>query len=138
LNSRCIDFFELENEQYDTLLLLMNGFGIAGKLSRLDAFLKQCFELLNPGGIVLGDSTDVKYFFEDDEGGYWLDLNGTYYGDFDFRMRYKETEGDVFEWLYVDFETLCLHAQEVGFKVEKLYDENAQYLVKLIKPINDE
>jgi SAM-dependent methyltransferase len=133
LQSRCLDFFDLKKEQYDTLLLLMNGFGIAGKLEKLDVFLKQCHKLLEVGGCVIGDSTDVKYFFEDDEGGYWLDLNSEYYGNFDFQMRYKETLSEPFDWLYVDYENLAESAEKVGFTIEKLYEQDHQYLVKLTK-----
>lgn len=133
LKSRCIDFFDLNGEQYNTLLLLMNGFGIAGKLEKLSKFLKQCHQLLETGGCVIGDSTDVKYFFEDDEGGYWLDLNSEYYGNFDFQMRYKDTLSEPFDWLYVDYEKLAQKAESTGFYVEKLYEQDHQYLVKLTK-----
>jgi SAM-dependent methyltransferase len=133
LRSRCINFYDLIDEQYDTLLFLMNGLGIAGSLKNLPNFLQKCYEMLPQGGQVIADSTDIKYLYEDDEGGYWLDLNSAYYGDFDFQMCYKNTCTDTFYWLYVDFETLESCAKKVGFAVEKIYISENQYLVRLSK-----
>jgi SAM-dependent methyltransferase len=133
LSSRCLNFYDLGNEKYDTLLFLMNGFGIAGSLNNLPNFLQKCYDLLRDGGQVIGDSTDIKYLYEDEEGGYWMDLNSTYYGDFDFQMCYKDTCGEPFDWLYVDFETLKVAAEKIGFSVDKLYEEENQFLVKLTK-----
>jgi SAM-dependent methyltransferase len=133
LNSRLVDFFELQHETYDTLLFLMNGLGIGGTLSRLEATLLKAKELLNPGGQLIGDSSDLKYLYEDDEGGYWIDLSAEYYGNFRYKMRYKNTEGDWFDWLYVDFDTLKNCAEKIGFSVELLFEKDNHYLVKLIK-----
>jgi len=133
LNSRVLNFFDLIHEEYDTLLLLMNGLGIAGRLSNLSLFLQKCYDLLPKGGKIIADSTDIKYLYEDDEGGYWLDLNSAYYGDFDFQMCYKDTCTDTFDWLYVDFETLQKHAEPIGFSVKKLHEFEAQYLAVLEK-----
>ena len=133
LPTRQINFFELENEQYDTLLFLMNGLGIAGKLDNLSRFLQKCRDLLPEQGTIIADSTDIKYLYEDDEGGYWMDLNSAYYGDFDFQMCYKNTCTDVFDWLYVDFNTLKKHAEQNGFSIELLFEMEQQYLVKMRK-----
>jgi SAM-dependent methyltransferase len=133
LNSRVLNFFDLANENYDTLLFLMNGLGIAGRLSNLTNFLQKCYDLLDPGGQVIADSTDIKYLYEDEEGGYWMDLNSAYYGDFDFQMCYKDTCTEPFEWLYVDFQTLKSHAEPIGFTVKKLNEFESQYLVQLTK-----
>lgn len=133
LASRCLNFYDLGNEKFDTLLLLMNGFGIAGSLNNLPDFLQKCYDLLNEGGQIIGDSTDIKYLYEDEDGSYWMDLNSAYYGDFDFQMCYKDTCGEPFHWLYVDFETLKSAAEKIGFTVEKLYEEENQFLVKLTK-----
>src|SRR6056297_3596722 len=49
------DFLSLEKMQFDTLLFLMNGIGIAGKLKNLDRFLNQIKLVLRPDGQVLLD-----------------------------------------------------------------------------------
>lgn len=133
LKSRVLDFFDLKNEYFDTLLFLMNGLGIAKKLQNLPNFLIHCYDLLNLGGTVIADSTDINYLYEDEDGGYWVDLNNAYYGNFDFQMCYKDICGEPFDWLYVDFDTLKKEAEKIGFSVEKIFEEENQYLVKLTK-----
>lgn len=127
-----IDFFQLKEVKYDTILMLMNGIGIAGKLDKLSHFLAHAKSLLNHNGQIICDSTDIQYLYEDEEGGTWIDLNSNYYGEMEFQMTYKNVKSDWFDWLYVDFDTLTKVAEKIGLKTEKLVDsENNQYLVKL-------
>ena len=65
-NVREQDFFTLEKEQYDTILMLMNGIGIVGTLARMPAFFRLLDKILAPGGQVLCDSSDISYVFEGD------------------------------------------------------------------------
>ena len=53
--SKQINFFDLENEKFDTISLLMNGIGIAGKLNNLKKFLNHCKTLLNKKGKIICD-----------------------------------------------------------------------------------
>ncbi len=118
--------------QFDTVLMLMNGAGIVGKLSRLPDFFRRMKQLLAPGGCILLDSSDLKYLYEDEDGSYVIDLAGDYYGEVDFRMQYKQVRGDKFDWLYVDFDTLTLYASQYGFKAEMVMSgEHYDYLAKL-------
>ncbi len=130
-SARCINFFELENEKYDTILMLMNGIGIAGKLSNLEATLTHAKSLLKQDGQIICDSSDVKFLFEDEDGATWIDLNAEYYGNFKFIMKYKEHQSDEFDWLYVDFTTFKKKAEKIGLTIEKIYDKNDQFLVIL-------
>ena len=131
INARQLNFFNLEGEQYDTLLFLMNGLGIAGTLSNLEFTLLKAKTSLTNNGKILCDSSDIKYLYEDDEGGYWIDLNAGYYGDFRYQMRYESHTSDWFDWLYVDFETLKTTAEKVGFAVELIHEEDQQFLAEL-------
>ena len=108
------DFFTFDG-QFDTLLMLMNGIGIVGSLSRLPAFFMQVDHLLAPGGQLLCDSSDVCYIFEDGDG--VIDLTGVegYYGELTYRMQYKSIKGEPFPWLFVDPETLREQASLHGF-----------------------
>lgn len=124
---------DYSDKKYDTLLLLMNGIGIAGRLSQLTDFLKHCATLLNEGGRIICDSTDVQYFFEDDEGALWVDLNTAYFGEFKFKMKYKNVESDWFDWLYVDLPTLEQHCNEAGLKMNVLYQDDPTFLVEIKK-----
>ena len=128
-----INFFDIEGKEYDTLLMLMNGIGIAGKLSNLEYTLIKAKSLLVSGGKLLCDSSDIKFLYEDDKGAMWVDLNTAYYGDFKFNMTYKEHTSGWFDWLYVDFKNFEKIALKVGFSVEKIIDIDDQYLVELIK-----
>ena len=111
------NILDYSDKKYDTLLLLMNGIGIAGRLAQLTDFLKHCSSLLNDGGRIICDSTDVQYFFEEDDGSLWVDLNTEYFGEFKFKMKYKNVETDWFDWLYVDQTTLEQHCTEAGLKM---------------------
>lgn len=131
IDAEQISFLNLKNEKFDTILMLMNGIGIAGKLSNLERTLKHAKSLLNEGGRILCDSSDIRYLYEDEEGALWVDLNSEYYGNFRFQMKYKKEKGQWFDWLYVDFENLFQAAQNVGLKASKIYDENDNYLAEI-------
>lgn len=131
--AKAISFLNFSDSDYDTLLFLMNGIGIAGKLEELDNFLQHCSSLLKSGGNILCDSTDVRYFYEDEEGAVWMDLNAEYYGEFSFQLEYKETKGEWFNWLYLDYETLEQYAQKNGFSCTILHQDEAEFLAELVK-----
>lgn len=131
IDANQIDFFNV-TEKYDTLLFLMNGVGIAGTLDKLKSFLIQAKSLLNTGGQVLLDSSDISYMFEDEDGAVWSDLNKAYYGEVVYQMKFKKAKTDPFNWLFIGFETLKEQAVAVGFNIELvLEDENSQYLSRL-------
>lgn len=133
LNAMPVNLFDpLFCESFDTILMLMNGSGIIGKLEHLDDFFQRMKLLLRPGGCVLMDSSDLKYLFEEEDGSYLIDLAGDYYGEIDFRMQYKQVKGDTFDWLYIDFDTLSLYAAQHGFKAEMVEEgSHYAYLAKL-------
>ena len=131
LNARKINFFDLKNEKYDTILMMMNGIGIAGKLSNLENTLLQAKSLLQPGGKILCDSSDIKYLYEDEDGALWVDLNSEYYGNFRFQMKFKKEKGPWFDWLYVDFDNLFNAAKNVGLKAKKILDQDDHYLAEI-------
>lgn len=133
LNAMLVNLFDpLFCESFDTILMLMNGSGIIGKLEHLGDFFQRMKLLLRPGGCVLMDSSDLKYLFEEEDGSYLIDLAGDYYGEIDFRMQYKQVKGDTFDWLYIDFDTLSLYAAQYGFKAEMVEEgSHYAYLAKL-------
>jgi SAM-dependent methyltransferase len=133
LDARNINFFdETFTEKFDTILLAMNGIGIVGKIDRLPLFFRSIKRLLAPGGQVLLDSSDISYVFMDDDGGMDIDLAAGYYGEIDYKMRYKNITGAPFDWLYIDFDTLSMYAEEHGFICEKCIDgEHYDYLARL-------
>ena len=130
---RLINLFdETFTESFDTILMLMNGSGIIGRLSNMPAFFQRMKRVLRPSGCILMDSSDLRYLFEEEDGSMLIDLAGDYYGEIDFQMQYKEIKGEPFDWLYVDFQTLSLYASECGFKAELVKEgKHYDYLAKL-------
>lgn len=117
---------------FDTILLLMNGTGIAGKIEHLPALFQRLKALLNPGGQILIDSSDLKYIYENEDGSFDINLNGAYYGEVDYQMIYKDVKGDRFDWLYVDFPLLKSIAETCGLHGELVEEgEHYDYLARI-------
>ncbi len=118
--------------QFDTVLMLMNGSGIIGRVENMGTFFERIRSLLKPGGCVLMDSSDLRYLYEEEDGSFAIDLAGDYYGELDYQMQYKSVKGEPFDWLYIDFQTLSYYAGQYGFKVELVAEgEHYDYLAKI-------
>lgn len=125
--------FDMEG-QYDTLLMLMNGVGIAGDLQGLDLLLEHARNLLKAGGQILLESSDILYMFEEEDGSVVLDLNAGYYGEVKYNMKYKDQESGWFNWLFIDPAILEDYAAKHNFSFEVMYEGDAgNYLAKLTK-----
>lgn len=125
--------FNFSAGPFDTVLMLMNGAGIAGTLTGLKALLNHLKSLISPDGQVLMDSTDIQYLFTEEDGSLWVDLaNDQYYGEMTYTVTYKEEITSTFPWLFVDFETLAAIAAKTGLKAELILEgaEN-EYLARL-------
>lgn len=132
-DARLINLFDDRfAETFDTILMLMNGSGIIGRLENLPAFFRKMKQLLRPGGCILMDSSDLRYLFEDEDGSFVINLADDYYGEIDFQMQYKDVKGDPFDWLYIDFQTLSLYAADNGFQAELVKEgKHYDYLARL-------
>ncbi|MFS4493692.1 class I SAM-dependent methyltransferase [Maribacter sp. 2308TA10-17] len=128
------DILDFEGEQFDTLLMLMNGIGLAGELKNLSKFFTHLKKLLRPNGQILLDSSDIIYLFDEDEdGGRWLPESAKYYGEVSFTLSYKGLKGKPFSWLYLDQNTLHSAALSNGFNCEIVsLGEHYDYLARLI------
>ena len=132
MDAECINLFDEHLETgFDTILLLMNGTGIAGKIENLPALFNRLKALLNKGGQILIDSSDIKYIYENEDGSFDINLNATYYGEVDYQMVYKDVKGDSFDWLYVDFPLLKSIAESCGLHGELIAEgEHYDYLAR--------
>lgn len=132
-NAECVNLFNPQLQgKYDTLLLLMNGTGIAGKLNRLSMLLNRLKELLAEGGQILIDSSDLKYIYENEDGSMDIDLNAPYYGEVDYQMQYKYIKGEPFDWLYTDPMLLASISKQCGLNCEIVEEgENYDFLARL-------
>ena len=132
-NAKVQNILDFEGEKFDTIILLMNGVGIFGKLDDCNKYLSKLKSLLNPGGQILLDSSDIIYMFDEDEdGGKWIPSNNNYYGELVFHISYKGEKEDPFNWLYLDYNTLQNAANANGLKCELVLEgEHYDYLAKL-------
>ena len=133
IDAHLVNFFDKTfDEKFDTVLMAMNGIGIVGKIERLPDFFMRVKQLLAPGGQLLLDSSDIRYVFENEDGSLDIDLAAGYYGELDYRMQYKGVKGEKFDWLYIDFDTLSMYAEQCGLVCEKCADgEHYDYLARL-------
>lgn len=130
--TRLVDVMQLEYEQFDTLLLLMNGTGIFGTMARVASSLQQLKKRLSPNGQILIDSSDILYMFDtDEEGAHWIPAD-RYYGELTFTVSYKGQTDPPFPWLYLDFNTLQTAAHHNGLACELLTEgPHHDYLARL-------
>ena len=105
--AKCVNVLNVTHQKYDTILLLMNGTGIFGTMKNISTYLTHLSELLTPDGQILIDSSDLIYMFdEDDDGGKWIPMQESYYGELVFHVTYKGETDEPFPWLYLDYNTL--------------------------------
>ena len=129
---RVQNILDLENESFDTILLLMNGTGIFRTLLETSRYLQKLKSLLNPNGQILIDSSDIIYMFDEaEDGSRWITGTG-YYGELTFTISYKNETEESFPWLYLDYNTLQNAAHSNGLKCELIEEgEHFDYLARL-------
>lgn len=124
---RCADIFDFREQGFDTLLLLMNGIGLAGDIAGLGRFLQKARQMLNKNGQIIFDSSDVAHLKKT----YKLPPKN-YFGEIDYQYEYEGINGQWFTWLYVDPGTLGKIAHSFGWFTQIIFqDEDSQYLAKL-------
>lgn len=116
------NILQYKDQKFDTILLLMNGTGIAGTLAGLDVLLNHLSTLLKPEGQILIDSSDLIYLYEQEDGSAVIDINAqNYYGELIFQTEYKSWISQPFPWLYVDLNNLQDAIEKNGLKLSKVY-----------------
>ncbi len=113
------NFFEFKEGKYDTILVLMNGTGIAGTVEKFPDFLAHCKSLLNKNGKVLLDSSDISYMFDEGE-----EIPVHYYGEVKYIMEYKNVRSGQFDWLFLDYDSLEYLVKMSGGKCKKVAEGN--------------
>ena len=131
--ARVQDIMTLENEKFDTIIILMNGPGICGSLANIPKFLLKLKSLLNLNGQILLDSSDIIYMFDEDEdGGKWIPSQNEYYGETIFTITYKGEKEAPLNWLFLDYNTLQNAAFANGLQCELILEgDHYDYLAKL-------
>lgn len=122
------NFWTYQEQQFDTLLFLMNGIGLAEDLTGFRRLLAKAKTLLNPGGQLLFDSSDISYLYEE----YRIPRPDYYFGEIGYQYEFEGHKGAPFKWLYMDQTTLIRIAHEEKWVVQILFeDDNDQYLVRM-------
>jgi SAM-dependent methyltransferase len=128
-------WMDLDAEPYDTLLMMMNGLGLAETLGGLRRFFQDARRLVRPDGQVLADSTDVRVYMEAKAGGTRRSTrpDGRYLGELHFQLEFEGRKGPPFGQLYVDPETLARYADAEGWGCEIVLDPDkyGSYLARL-------
>lgn len=120
------------NGKFDTILLLMNGGGMCGKIVKMDGFLRKLKSILNVGGRILLDSSDIIYMYDEDEVDALKSGQSKYYGEVKYSVAYKGESEKPFDWLYIDYNTLSRIAGKIGLKSKLLIEGNHyDYLAEL-------
>lgn len=131
-NARVQNLLGLEKEQFDTILLLMNGTGIFGTLKQTATYLQKLKSLLKPGGQILIDSSDIIYMYDQADDGSFLVPADAYYGELVFTITYKGQTDVPFPWLYLDYNTLQNAAHANGLACELVFEgEHFDYLARI-------
>jgi cyclopropane fatty-acyl-phospholipid synthase-like methyltransferase len=131
-NAQVQNILDLENQKFDTILLLMNGTGIFGTLQETSKYLQKLKSLLNPNGQILIDSSDIIYMFDQDNDGSYLVPADSYYGELTFTVSYKNQTENTFPWLYLDYNTLQNACNDNGLQSKMIQKgEHYDYLAKL-------
>jgi SAM-dependent methyltransferase len=127
------DILSFSGQRFNTILLLMNGIGIAKDLIGLKVLLEHLITLLEPGGTILVDSSDLIYLYQEDDGSILFDINSTnYYGEIEYKIRYKNIVGETFLWLFADNVILFEIGEQVGLKTKIIeYGPHYDYLAEL-------
>jgi hypothetical protein len=107
----------------------MNGSGILAPIAELIGTLKQLGTLLNPGGCILIDSTDIAYLFPNKIPERKRKMDNNYYGEVSFTVRYKNKK-QTMSWLYLDAKTAQQAFEEAGFQVTFPCIDGDSYLLK--------
>jgi len=127
------DIYQFNGQTFDTILLLMNGTGIAGSLDGLDILFHHLKTLLNPEGQILIDSSDLIYLFEEEDGSALIDISAdNYYGQLTFQTEYKNWISQPFPWLYVDLNNLEASIEKNKLTLNKVYKgQHYDYLAQI-------
>jgi len=135
------DVLHFSGRRFDTLLMLMNGIGIVGSIEGLTRFLQHAHDLVDPGGQIVCDSTDVGLTTEPQHVAYRETnmASGRPAGHQAFMMEYNDEEPVRFDWLHIDFQALERISKAAGWEAILLEQKDCgHYLCKLIEKIKSE
>lgn len=127
-NAVQLEVLQYETTGFDTILLLMNGFGIGGDEEGVIQLLSHAKKLLAPGGRILGDSTDIRYFKGEKD---LYEMEHKPFCEVEFEVRVGDSS-EFFPWIYPDEVLLEILAAEAGLQCRTLmYEDEFHFLSEL-------
>lgn len=130
------DIMSMAGREFDTLLLLMNGFGLVGSPAGASLFFANAQRLLSPTGQILCDSFDVRRTTRETHLAYH-EANrrrGRPAGQMRFVIEYREQRGNAFDWLHIDFAALQELSDRHGWSAELLAEEDSGHYLARLQP----
>ena len=129
----CADLYHyMPFEKFDTVLMMMNGIGIAGDLDGLRKLLAHLKELIKPDGQIIFDSSDISYVTEASRAASSIQApKPDYFGTTYYQLGHKGLLGEMYTWLFIDPKTMDRFAREAGFKMHLEYQSEEHYLATL-------
>lgn len=126
-NAKVTNVLEVDDQKFDTILLLMNGTGIFKSIDESPKYFQKLKSLLHQNGQILIDSSDIIYMYDIDD----VPVNN-YYGELEFTITYKNKVEEPFPWLYLEFHLLQKLANENGLQCELIENgDHFDYLARL-------
>lgn len=131
-DTRLADIRDFDDGPFDTLLSLMNGLAIVPNLGDLEPFLEQLRRLVNPGGQLLIDSSDLRKTGRYESKPESETDTVCFHAEVKRQLEYKGRRGLEFSQLYVNPETLFAHAVRAGWTGRLIdQDETGRFLAQL-------
>jgi SAM-dependent methyltransferase len=130
------DILHWSGDQFDTVLMLMNGIGLVGTPEKLDAFLSRAPNLLTHGGQILCDSIDVSVTQTPIHVAYRENnlRKGLYPGQQRFSTSYTGQRGEPFQWLHIDAVRLSQHCRRAQLDCRIVHEEaDGHYLASIMQ-----
>jgi len=134
-DAQVADVFTYKGGPFDSVLMMMNGIGIAGDIEGMRSLLRKARELVTDEGVLVFDSLDLRADWDWEEGRAWTVADDCRYpGITTFRIEYEGKTGKPFEWLFVDPDTLAAFAELEGWYSQVVFmEEDGHYLARLKK-----
>lgn len=98
-NVICTDLMQFDGSGYDTIFLLMNGWGLGITVEGTAKLIAKLKTMLNPGGKIIGDTSDLVYMRPNNKGQLAPSFGEKYYGEIQFDLEWKHYHTS-FPWLY--------------------------------------
>ncbi len=123
------NIFNYAAQRFDTLLMLMNGIGLAEDLEGLERFLNHAHKLIRPGGRLIFDSTDMSVEIPDAVN---KNKEEKYFGTVKYSMQWRNIEGAPFKWLYVAPPPLRMACKKTGWEMQIVFEDNDGHFLAML------